>query len=442
VFEIIIFQTKLPNNFDNFQGVNMKYFILLIAFLFISVEAFPQFDILKKVKDKVEEKTKQKVDETIDTTIDNATRNKDEKQKTEGKETTGRNKENTNSGSTSTGEGDLKSYSKYDFVPGDQVLFFEDFSSDKPGDFPALWNTNSSGEVVTLNNYPGQWFQPGIEGTFLPEIKGSLGENFTLEFDLIYAPTTTSNLPSFDLSFYSITKEEPMDANVPGKGGCAFRIGAYRITVWDWKDRQSGQINNTKDNKFFSENMNKKVRLSFSFQKQRVRLWINEDKIYDLPKLLMPDLVINQIRFTTKGTDDQKPYFYISNIRFAVGQPDMRSKLLTEGKFVTRGILFDVNSDQIKPESYGTLKDIAKVLQDNIDIRVKIIGHTDNDSSDASNLDLSKRRAASVKTALSTEFGIDAARMETDGKGESEPVADNNTPEGKANNRRVEFVKL
>lgn len=156
----------------------------------------------------------------------------------------------------------------------------------------------------------------------------------------------------------------------------------------------------------------------------------------------MSDLIINQIRFTTEATDDQKPYFYISNIRFAVGQPDMRSKLLTEGKLVTRGILFDVNSDQIKPESYGTLKEIAKVLQDNKDIRVKIIGHTDSDGSDASNLDLSKRRAASVKTALSSEFGIDAARMETDGKGESEPVADNNTPEGKANNRRVEFIKL
>jgi outer membrane protein OmpA-like peptidoglycan-associated protein len=420
----------------------MKHFIVLIALLFISVEAFPQFDILKKVKDKVEDKTKQKVDQAIDSTIDNGTKDTGNKQNTEGKETTGQNKENTNTGSTSTGGGDLKSYSKYDFVPGDQVLFFEDFSSDNPGDFPALWNTNSSGEVVTLNNYPGHWFQPGLEGTFLPEIKGSFGENFTLEFDLIYAPTTTSNLPSFDLSFYSSNKDEQIDAYVPGNGGCAFKIGAYALAVSDWKDQEYGPINNSKDNQFFSENINKKVRLSFSFQKQRVRFWINEDKIFDLPKLLMSDLIINQIRFTTEATDDQKPYFYISNIRFAVGQPDMRSKLLTEGKLVTRGILFDVNSDQIKPESYGTLKEIAKVLQDNKDIRVKIIGHTDSDGSDASNLDLSKRRAASVKSALSTEFGIDAVRMETDGKGESEPVADNNTAEGKANNRRVEFIKL
>jgi len=120
----------------------------------------------------------------------------------------------------------------------------------------------------------------------------------------------------------------------------------------------------------------------------------------------------------------------------------MRSKLLTEGKLVTHGILFDVNSDKIKPESYGTLKEISNVLKENPDVRVKIVGHTDSDGSDAANLDLSKKRAASVKNSLSKNFGIDASRMETDGKGESEPIADNKTPEGKANNRRVEFIKL
>lgn len=120
----------------------------------------------------------------------------------------------------------------------------------------------------------------------------------------------------------------------------------------------------------------------------------------------------------------------------------MRSKLLTEGKLVTHGILFDVGSDKIKPESYTTLKEIATVLKENPEVRVKIIGHTDSDGSDAANLELSKRRAASVKNALSKDFGIDASRMETDGKGESQPIADNKTQEGKANNRRVEFIRL
>lgn len=70
-----------------------------------------------------------------------------------------------------------------------------------------------------------------------------------------------------------------------------------------------------------------------------------------------------------------------------------------------------------------------------------IIGHTDADGNVADNLTLSKRRAASVKAVLVSEFKIDASRIQTDGKGQSEPIDKNNTPEGKANNRRVEFIK-
>ena len=83
-----------------------------------------------------------------------------------------------------------------------------------------------------------------------------------------------------------------------------------------------------------------------------------------------------------------------------MGAPDTRNKLITEGKFITRGILFDVNSDKIKPESYGTLKDMANVLLENTEVKVKIIGHTDADGDVQSNLDLSKRRALAVKNAL------------------------------------------
>jgi outer membrane protein OmpA-like peptidoglycan-associated protein len=137
---------------------------------------------------------------------------------------------------------------------------------------------------------------------------------------------------------------------------------------------------------------------------------------------------------------DQDRYL-IGNLKFAGGAPDTRNKLITEGKFVTRGILFDVNSDKIKPESYGVLKDIANVLTENSSVKVKIVGHTDSDGKDADNLSLSKRRAESVKSSLVKDFGIDAARLDTDGKGASQPVDANNTAEGKANNRRVEFIK-
>jgi outer membrane protein OmpA-like peptidoglycan-associated protein len=132
----------------------------------------------------------------------------------------------------------------------------------------------------------------------------------------------------------------------------------------------------------------------------------------------------------------------IGNIRIAVGAPDMRNKLMTEGKLVTYGIYFDVNKDVVKPESYGTLKEIASILNEVPDVKVKITGFTDTDGADAANLDLSKRRAASVKNELVKSFGVNGDRLVTDGLGEGQPVAPNDTPANKALNRRVEFLKL
>jgi len=100
-----------------------------------------------------------------------------------------------------------------------------------------------------------------------------------------------------------------------------------------------------------------------------------------------------------------------------------------------------VNSDRIKPESYGALKEIAGVLKGNAELKVLIVGHTDSDGDAALNLDLSKRRAASVRIDLVRGLAIEEARMDTHGKGESKSVDKNDTMAGKANNRRVQFIK-
>ena len=139
-------------------------------------------------------------------------------------------------------------------------------------------------------------------------------------------------------------------------------------------------------------------------------------------------------------SDEYKPF--ISNFRVAAGLPDTRNKLITEGKLVTYGIYFDVNKDVVKPESYGTLKEIAGILNEVPDVKVKIFGHTDADGDDAKNMDLSKRRAASVKAELVKYFGVKPDQLSTDGLGETKPVSPNDTPVNKALNRRVEFIKL
>ena len=178
----------------------------------------------------------------------------------------------------------------------------------------------------------------------------------------------------------------------------------------------------------------KKYRISIWVQKERIRLYVDEKKIFDLPKAMLKSYKYNMIRFDRGVT-------MFGNIRIATGLPDVRNKLLTEGKLVTYGIYFDVNKDIVKPESYGTLKGIAAILNEVPDVKVKIVGHTDSDGNDASNLDLSKRRAASVKDELAKNFNVNSDRLVTDGMGESQPVAPNDTPVNKALNRRVEFIK-
>jgi outer membrane protein OmpA-like peptidoglycan-associated protein len=182
------------------------------------------------------------------------------------------------------------------------------------------------------------------------------------------------------------------------------------------------------------------IKVSIWRQGQRLRVYLNENKILDLPKILPADMKPNLFVFEPYDVYEEDKYF-IGNLRIAVGNPDTRNKLLTDGKLVTSGILFSVNSAEIKTESYGVLKEIAGILNESKDVKVKIVGHTDSDGDDAMNLELSKKRAEAVKKALVKDFGIDAGRLDTDGKGEQEPLAPNTDSIAKANNRRVEFLK-
>lgn len=354
-------------------------------------------------------------------------------------------------GQTNPESSEFKSYSKFDFVAGEQVIYFEDFSQDAIGDFPDKWNTNSSGEIVAISNTEGKWLKTARDGKYKPEIRTTgFPDNFTIEFDMIFkAPTTFEMGSSFQtmmIDFFVAQNEQSLtvDQNDGGTGtGARFSMQAgSEFNALNWKDGEPG-MHNTQNKDLFSGKNGKLCHVSIWIQKARGRLYIDETKVFDLPMFLPAGVKYNAISFTSNDNiEEEQLQNFVSNIRIAVGSPDMRNKLITEGKLVTHGILFDVNSDKIKSESYGTLKEIAQVFKDNATVKVKIIGHTDSDGADAANLDLSKRRAASVKNSLAKDFGIDASRMETDGKGESEPASPNTTSVGKANNRRVEFVKL
>ena len=131
----------------------------------------------------------------------------------------------------------------------------------------------------------------------------------------------------------------------------------------------------------------------------------------------------------------------ITNFRLAEGGKEIKSALDTDGKIVTHGILFDTGKSEIKPESMPTLRAILALLEGIPALRFSIEGHTDNQGGNAINQPLSEARAAAVKDWLVAK-GTPADRLQTRGHGESRPMDSNATPEGRANNRRVEFVKF
>lgn len=341
-------------------------------------------------------------------------------------------KDNVNSSSAKTS-------SRFDFVPGNKVLYFDDFQRLDIGDFPAEFNTNASGEVVNVSGKPGKWLSMTKNGAFVPESIETLPDNFTLEFEAGLIGEPSNNYSGLGVNF-TTDKDQLLKDALFGEGSSVLYLhpGADLVSVQILPGNGGTEINNDIPMPQWSQNGKRFAKISIWRQKGRLRLYVNEDKLVDAPRFFTENKPYNLAFFRRFFNECE---LLITNIRFAVAGEDTRSKLITEGKFVTNGILFDVNSDNIKPESGVVLKEIAAVLQENPGVNVIIIGHTDSDGDTNANLLLSQKRAAAVKNALINFYGIDAARMETDGKGESQPVLPNTTAEGKAQNRRVEFIK-
>jgi outer membrane protein OmpA-like peptidoglycan-associated protein len=119
----------------------------------------------------------------------------------------------------------------------------------------------------------------------------------------------------------------------------------------------------------------------------------------------------------------------------------MQEAIATKGHIALYGIYFDTDSDAVKAKSEPTISEIARFLSENSSVNVIVVGHTDNQGSLEYNLDLSKRRAASVTRSLTTNHGIASGRIRSEGVGYLAPVATNDSEDGRALNRRVELVK-
>jgi outer membrane protein OmpA-like peptidoglycan-associated protein len=439
-----------------------KQFILILFFCgLFSVQAQETVGgkVVKNAKDKTYQRGEQRGDEGVEgalNKVEDGIKNifKKKERKKKSKDIAQEDKNNSQENSQSTGNSSsnkTKKNSKFDFEPGQKQLAFDDFSTTNIGDFPLGWNTNSSAEIVTLNNSNQKWLSITKDGFFQPDFIKELPDNFTLEFD-VFTRYRSNNILEYQL--YLAPSKNPKKELAEEYPANYFRfkwLGCSEVA--SFLSVENGETINSNEGIKVSDlacdnkkGNGKTSRFSIWRQNGRLRIYVNENKILDLPQAFDSKQKYNVFKIGAKymnfSTADNADEFMISNVRYAVAGEDTRSKLITEGRFVTNGILFDVNSDNIKPESGSVLKEIAQTLQENPTVRVKIIGHTDSDGDANSNLALSQKRAIAVKNALASFYGIEMSRLETDGKGESQPTNKNANATEKAQNRRVEFIKL
>jgi len=374
--------------------------------------------ILNKVKDKAKE-------------IGSKNENKKDQQSQDNNQSQNTNSANTKENSeTKQGDGQtaatLKVYQNYDFVPGDKILFEDHFTDDQDGEFATHWELKAGQAVLNKNgNELAMNLTDGNYARVIPRMTNAkyLTDPFTIDFDWYHVPGAYGlNLL---MGFDDKGDERESDISIQ-PGDVSFNGTASGVSL---NKSLSEEMQNNFDNKWHH--------VAIAFKNHQLKVYIDQNRT-----LAVPDTKEDYQSVTFAGIGSEQSPIIFKNVRIASGgNMNMVGKKFTESKIVTHGINFDIDKALIRPESMGTLNMIVQVMKDNPDIKFEIDGHTDNSGSAPHNLALSQQRADAVKDQL-VKMGIDASRLSTKGLGDSKPVSDNNSLEGKANNRRVEFVKM
>jgi outer membrane protein OmpA-like peptidoglycan-associated protein len=329
-----------------------------------------------------------------------------------------------------TAKPSAKVWENYDFVPGNKVIFYTDFSEDKVGNFArGLKYRGGSAEVVERNDT--KVLRATNNAEFLVPVGKRLPERFTLEVDVI-APQ--SGVMNRALAF---------------EGGAESEGGGDKSAWVSWNPQgawiQGSTFNmGTSGSKtpdemvaVFAGNV---THIRVLMDGAYFKMYANERRMYNIPELAFKrDSVI---RISLGGAEEDGMAVYVTSIRVAESETDvLYDALAAKGRWVTQGILFATGKADVQPESRPVLKEIASTLKQHADLKILIEGHTDNVGGAAANLTLSDARAAAVKAALMSDFAVDGSRITTKGLGDTKPSVPNTTAAGRAQNRRVEVVK-
>jgi len=354
---------------------------------------------------------------------------------------------------TSVAPNELVAYRKFGFVRGSNIIYQYAFEEVELGDYPKSWMTDAGGEVTTLSAYPGKWLRSTEQANNFVDFIKEYPMNFTLEFDVISDAKDDGDYNSIDVHLVSTIGEKNFNKTISQEEVSGFKIelnltGHYAnyYNYWRFNDSTNSTFINISAPGLFNLNteelQSKVVHVSLVRQNSRLTMYVNTNRVFDIRNAFASNTKINNLNFLTYSKlYGKESGLYFSNIILAETASDTRKDLFVDGKYVTNSILFETNSDKIQPASLSSIGVVAEYLKANPTVKLKVVGHTDNVGQDAANLDLSARRAKSVVKELVEYHKIDASRLTSEGKGESQPIGNNETLEGRAKNRRVEFIK-
>ena len=334
-------------------------------------------------------------------------------------------------------------YAKSDFVPGDEIFFDDTFENEQLGEFPSQWDlmygyaevgSIDGRKVISFTDDGYAEIQPLMNDQkhFLPDV-------FTLEFD-VYLETGEGD--GYNDSSLEIVFGNPDLPNWNGRVSWAdlwFRSTDGGATMHWTAQKPNGGDDIYGEKDLYLEGPDSPLKnnawnhFAFSFNKRALKGYVNGLRVINIPNAKVP----SHFWFIHQGA---YKYGCISNVRLAKGAVPLYDRLSSDGKIITYAITFETGKADLKPESMVEINRIAKLMQENPNISFEVQGHCDATGSDKVNDPLSQKRAEAIVAAL-VEQGIAESRLTPVGKGSHVPIASNSTDEGRAKNRRVEFVK-
>ncbi len=406
--------------------------VIIFSLSFSNVSEAQIKNPFKKVQREAEKKANKEIDKGIENAMDPEQAEKEKQEKEKQQQAQDKDQEqdqNQEADKTNEDQDDKNAppeliWASYDFVPGDEVFFEDDLAGEENGEFPSRWdiysgnveNAQLGGENVIMFR-ENSFIVPFLENpetAYLPEV-------FTFEFDCYFNKGETHH--HCNVLFYDKLNQRP-----PGISELAVYVNRASMGTFEGKYPSSGKIQ--KDEGW--------RHVAISFNKRSMKIYIDDSRVINIPNLKIKPIGISIWGMYNHYTDK---FSYIKNIRLAKGGTKLYDRMMQDGKIVATGVRFDVGKATLKPESMGIINTIAKMMNEHPELNLSIEGHTDSDGDTDANQKLSEARAKTVMDQL-VSMGISADRMSTKGFGESNPAGPNNTSEGKANNRRVEFVRI